>query len=487
MLYDKKNFKILHQGLDTLVLGVRSWDARLLTGTYSNLLSELKKLKESAKNIKTFGDKFVSSDLGLGFGKFLVSSRSNSGYIATIKNDDVSINFASASIESMRYHMRIEFRSKFLLQFGHLRAYEYVNKLINRIFGEKVDICVLRFDLCCDVGGIEFTQDDFLRFQTLKRIGHYSDITDFLIDSDEDKQISKLNQLDGGNFGRFMVTDGFSFGKSPFMFRIYNKIKQISKKQISTLIILKWRQAGFDPELHKNVFRFESEIHRPIFRKFLKNIVFDVKNEYKDEVDFLFKNLAFFWRYSLSFVKWWDLNDEELKNVLEIKSSHHLNRLYKKCEFDSNRFHLWDKIQAFNEQKINTLQRFELISHVDITKAKNALKAFVSAVYSNVGYDIDAFYKVFKETQQDLKKADLDLHDYGLIKLCGKFADTDEKIKNNLDDEKNPYKIALYENLDSIFYLFGALYNNKEKNKDYFYKVKSALKKLDLDRYVINF
>lgn len=71
------------------------------------------------------------------------------------------------------------------------------------------------------------------------------------------------------------------------MFRIYDKIKQISQKQISTLIMLKWQMNGFDPEIHKSVFRFESEIHRPIFRKFIKDTV-------KNEVDFLFSNLGFF-------------------------------------------------------------------------------------------------------------------------------------------------------------------------------------------------
>lgn len=149
----------------------------------------MKNLKENAKQIKTYGEKFIKSDLNLGFGNFLISSRSSSDYLAYVKNNDISVYFANSNLFSNRYHLKIEFRSKFLLQYGHKKAYEYVEKFIQRLFLTRYEVFVLRFDLATDVSGIRFQTDDLLRFQTLRKVAKYTDIKDFLID-DVDKEIN---------------------------------------------------------------------------------------------------------------------------------------------------------------------------------------------------------------------------------------------------------------------------------------------------------
>lgn len=474
MIYNRKNIKIVNQCLDTLVIGVRCFDANIISGSYANLLKEVKLLKENAKQIKTFGEKFIKSDLNLGFGDFFISSRASNDYLAYAKNNDISVYFANVNSISNRYHLKIEFRSKFLLQFGHKKAYEYVEKFIQRIFLARYEVFVLRFDLATDVAGLMFQTDDILRFQTLRKVAKYTDIKDFLID-DVDKELNlEFKSTDSLNYSRYLRTDGFSFGKSPFMFRIYDKVKQISQKQISTLIMLKWEMNGFNPDIHKSVFRFESEIHRPIFRKFIKDIVFPDDN-YKNEVEFLFANFGFFWRYGLGFVKWYDLNDKELLNLNNKVSNSTLTRYYRKCETDPTRFDLWAFINRFEDDILTNLQKSELISKIDMLKAKNALKAFISATYSNVGYDLNAFIEVFNETKKDLEKEGLTLHEYGLIKVCGKFVDTERKLNKQGIKGSNHYKPAIEENILDIYNLFSDLkYNLKTKNDNY-YTLKSTL------------
>lgn len=475
MIFDKQTIKIVNQCLDTLVIGVRCFDANIINGTYANLLKEIRLLKENAKQIKTFGEKFVKSDLNLGFGDFFVSSRASNDYLAYVKNNDISVYFANANSISNRYHLKIEFRSKFLLQFGHKKAYDYVEKFIQRIFLTRYEVFILRFDLATDVAGVMFQTDDLLRFQTLRKVAKYTDIKDFLID-DVDKELNlDMKSTDGLNYSRYLKTDGFSFGKSPFMFRIYDKLKQISQKQISTLIMLKWQMNGFNPEVHKSVFRFESEIHRPIFRKFIKDIVFPNDN-YKNEVEFLFANLGFFWRYSLGFVKWYDLKDEEISNINSNKLARtSIYNYYKKCETDLNRFDLWAFINRFEDDTLTNLQKSELISKIDMIKAKNALKSFISATYSNVGYDLNAFINVFNETKRDLEEEGLTLHEYGLIKVCGRFVDTERKLNNQGIKGSNHYKPVIEENILDIYNLFSDLkYNLKTKNDNY-YTLKSTL------------
>ncbi|EAJ5693198.1 hypothetical protein IO424_001759 [Campylobacter fetus] len=458
MIYDKNNIKIVNQCLDTLVIGVRCYDGQLYSSTYQNFINELKSLKSSAKQIKSYGEKFVKSDLGLGFGDFLISSRSQGDYIANMRNNEISVFWSNSRILSNRYHLKIEFRSKFLLQYGHKRCLEYVKSFLKKIFLNYYEIQVIRFDLATDIAGLSFTNSDFLRFQTLRKISSYSDIKDFLID-DVDKELNnELKSTSNINFSRYINVDGFSFGKSPFMFRIYDKIKQISQKQISTLVFLKWKMNGFNPSTHKSVFRFESEIHRPIFRKFVKDMFFP-NDDYIDEVDFLFKNLGFFWRYSLGYVKWHDLSDEEISKM-EINSytQQYINKLYKKCESDFKRFDLWSFMNKFNCENVNNLQRQELISKIDILKAKNALKSFVSAVYTNLGTDLDSFIAVFEETERDLNSCGINLHEYGLIKVCGKFLDF-----NKQDKQDNPYTPVIRDNVLDIYNLFSRICNSKDK------------------------
>lgn len=175
----------------------------------------------------------------------------------------------------------------------------------------------------------------------------------------------------------------------------------------------------------------------------------------------------------MGFLKWHDLNDYEISQINSGISHNSITKYYKKCELDPLRFDLWAFINRFDDDTLSNLQRSELISKIDMTKAKSALRYFISAVYSNVGFDLESFIKVFKECEEDLKVQGLSLHEYGLIKVCGKFVDTERKLFKQNTNESNDYKIAVEENITDIYNLFSNL-KQKNKNDDY-YTLKSTL------------
>ncbi|CUU75218.1 hypothetical protein [Campylobacter hyointestinalis] len=150
-------------------------------------------------------------------------------------------------------------------------------------------------------------------------------------------------------------------------------------------------------------------------------------------------------------------------------------KYYRNCETDPTRFDLWAFINRFEDDNLTNLQKSELISKIDMIKAKNALKSFISATYSNVGYNLDSFIEVFNETKKDLEKEGLTLHEYGLIKVCGRFVDTERKLNKQGIKGSNHYKSAIEENILDIYNLFSNLKHNLKTKNDNYYTLKSTL------------
>ncbi|MCZ6156992.1 hypothetical protein O6B72_09245, partial [Campylobacter ureolyticus] len=224
MLYDEKNIKILHQGIDTLVIGVKCADEIFYNTTYSVFLDNLAKLKNQAKDINSYGEKFVKSTLNLNLGDFLISSKGIQNYTYLFKNDDIFVSVANTKFEIKNlYHLKVQFRSRFLLVFGHQKAYEFVSQMLKRIFANYYEVTLLRFDLCTDITGIKYTPNDYFKFRTTRKISNHIDSTNFdsLIDNDEkEMKFIDFSSMDTKAFIRFNQFEGVSFGKSPAMFRI---------------------------------------------------------------------------------------------------------------------------------------------------------------------------------------------------------------------------------------------------------------------------
>ena len=306
--------KIVHQGIDTLVFGINCTDEAVFLTKFKRFVSIVKTAKEAAQSVNTFGEKFYKTDLGLNYGDFFVSSKGLGGsYFGFVKNDDVFFSVSDTDFEANSlYHIKLQFRSIYLLKYGHEYCINQVKKFLFDIFEDRYEIKILRLDVCSDVAGIKYTPVDFFNFRSLKKISHFSQATiketgdDSVIVSEDDTDLSKVNLADinVNNFMRFNRFEGMSFGKNPDMFRVYDKIKQIEQKNISTLVFTKWELNGFDFNRDLCVFRHEAEFGRLRIRKLMP---IDVK----DEVEYLINNIGKFWATGLNICKWYDLTDVE--------------------------------------------------------------------------------------------------------------------------------------------------------------------------------
>ena len=445
MTYETSNLKILHQGIDTLVIGVLCTDLEVFSSKFQSFIVKVKQAKERAQELKTFGEKYVQDDLGLGYGDFMVSSKGVGNYFGFCKNDDIFFSVCDAKFEAKSiYHLKIQFRSIFLLKYGHIYCMDKVKAFLNDIFEDKYDIKILRLDLCSDVTGIKYTPQDFFNFRSLKKVSNYTDSTisskdDDLLESDEAKvNIVSLSDININNFMRFNRFEGISFGKSPHMFRIYDKIKQVASQNISTLIFTKWAINGFDIQRDLYVFRHEAEFGRAAIKKLLP---FDTK----DEVKFVFDNLGSFWLDGLTVCKWYDLTDKEREtisgNSIQTDS---IRKIYQRADKDNNRFKFWDFLANWNEENFNKLNKHDFLKCKNISQAKKALKSFVSAVYTSLTHEPNAFLIVLEEVKKDLEAQGLGLHEYGLSKLAGSFVKNEKIIDENNLDILNPLSSSIY-------------------------------------------
>lgn len=432
MFYDKEKLKILYQNIDTLVLGVKCTDEKIYNENFLYFLKNLSDLKIKAQNINSYGEKFIKSDLNLKFGDFLVSSKGIQNYTYLFKNDDifVSVSTAKFGVKNV-YQMKIQFRSKFLLVFGYKKAYEFVKKFLFSIFGDCFKVFVLRFDICCDVTGIRYSANDFLNFRSLRKVSNFIKVYNFddgLIDNDEKQKFQNFDEMPFETFLRFNSFEGISFGKSPSMFRVYDKVKEISKKSTANYLFKKWENAGFEFNKGEFVFRHECEFGRGFIKKI-------IPLNCDDELNFIFENLGAFWLKGLEFCKWYDLTQKERDKITNgeiLKDS--FRKLYSRVDKDKARFHFWDFLGSFNcDDDFLYKHNLEFIPNME--KCKLALKSFVTQVYTNLGYQ-NAFIDVLMEVEKDLDKIGLNLHQYGLLKVLDRFSDN-EKLYNKLEITDN--------------------------------------------------
>lgn len=460
MFYDKEKIKIVNQGIDTLVLGIKCIESKVYNARFKYLKFKLSDLKNKAKSINTYGEKFVKDDLDLKLGNFLISSKGVQGYSYLFKNNDIFVSVSNAKFETKKqYHIKIQFRSEFLLKFGYLKCFSFVKILLNRIFYTSLNykIYVLRLDLATDITGIRYFSSDIFNFRSLSKVKNFSlNYDDYLIEDEKKIDFPNLSEIDVSNFIRFNRFEGISFGKAPMMFRIYDKIKEVLKKDNSRIIFKKWEINGFDIEKDKFVFRHECEFTREVLKKM---IPFNCE----DEIKFVFNNLSAFWSQGLNICRWYDLNEIELKKIqLQSVKPDSIRKIYERCLKDETRFNFWRFLEIWYNDDLKNLQKRDIPFDVNIEKCKVALKSFVSSVYCNLGYR-GAFFDVLKEVLNDLKNDDMTLHDYGLLKLASRFADNEKNYE--ISEFENLKLQNIFENnLKDFFILLDDLSDNKDKN-----------------------
>lgn len=474
--------KSVHQGIDTLVFGINCTDEAVFLTKFKRFVSIVKTAKEAAQAVNTFGEKFYKTDLGLDYGDFFVSSKGLGGsYFGFVKNDDVFFSVSDTDFQANSlYHIKLQFRSIYLLKYGFVICIEQVKKFLNDIFDGKFEVKILRVDVCSDVAGIKYTPVDFFNFRSLKKISHFSQATiketgdDDVLVSEDEMDLSKVNLADinVNNFMRFNRFEGMSFGKNPDMFRVYDKIKQIEQKNISTLIFTKWELNGFDFNRDLCVFRHEAEFGRLRIRKLMP---LDVK----DEVEYLINNVGKFWVTGLKICKWYDLTDVERDKLFSgAILTNYSKQIYFRVERDNSRFQFWDFLADWDEKRFTKLSKHDFIKSKDLKQAKKALKAFVSAVYTNLGYDFNNFLVVLDEVKKDLSCEGLNLHEYGLSKLAGNFNKNEKTIKDCGLCIDNPLTSSMYFGLDEFIIALKEIRSEKYKKP-----IKDALKILQAQRF----
>ena len=450
MIYEANNYKIVHQGIDTLVIGVNCTDELAFNGAFNLFKNKLSRAKQSAQNLNTYGDKYVKDDLGLKYGDFMVSSKGQGAYFAFAQNDDIFFVCSDAKFESKKtYDLKIQFRAIYLLKYGHWACFNQIKEFLNSIFlSSGYEVKILRLDLATDVTGIRYTPQDFLNFRTLKKVSNYTQTVqkdDALIASDENAaEFATLDELNVNNFMRFNRFEGVSFGKNPHMFRVYDKIKQIQNKNISGLIFRKWELNGFNLHVDKFVFRHEVEFGRAMIRKLLPPNV-------ADEAEYIFLHLPAFWSQGLTICKWYDLTTAEQNKISQnLITKDSFKMVYLRCDADENRLHHWDKLKIWGDDKQNALKKHDLLQSRDFKQAKKALKAFIGAVYKNLGCAENNFLLVLDAVKQDLARECMNIHDYGMSKLAGSF-NKNEKIIDIYDlDINNPLASLVFFAIDEF-------------------------------------
>lgn len=462
MTYNKENLKIINQQIDTLVIGIKIKDDLVFNETFLPFCYKLKSLKDEAKLIKTYGNKVIKSNLGLKFGDFFISSKGTSSFFGYFYNDDFLFYVSEANTKSNQYNFKVQFRSIALLKYGHNICYKNLINFINSIIDEKsYYVTLLRFDICTDVAGIKYDNIDFSRFQSLNRITNYKTnytYDDSYIDDETPKFANQnLDITNENTYLRFQAFEGISFGKSPLMFRIYDKIKQIKSQNISPLIYAKWAMNGFNIAVDKFVFRHEVEYARPAIKRLLPM-------KCDDEVSFLFNNIGKFWLKGLKICRWIDLTNEELDRIRNGFLTHQaINKIYQRALNDDSRFQFWEYLHKWDDEIVNTsLNSHNELFIPNMQTAIKYLKSFISVVYRCVGQDKEAFYKVIEETQKSLLKDGYTFHTYGLSKICDSFIKNDKTIKENNLNIQNPLLVNIE---DCLIDLVSEIEESKNKDK----------------------
>lgn len=456
--------KIVHQGIDTLVIGVNCLDELDFNAKFKPFVAQIKRAKEVAQTIKTFGEKVEKTNLGLKYGDFFVSSRGLGAYIGFVKNDDVffAVSDTDSKANSL-YHVKLQFRSVYLLKYGHEYCMTQVKKFLSEILGANFQIKVLRLDLCADVAGIKYTPVDFFNFRSLKKISNFgesigkNDDDDLISSDDAVKTFTDINTVTVNNFMRFNRFEGASFGKNPDMFRVYDKVKQVKNQNISELVFTKWELNGFIFDKDLCVFRHEAEFGRARIQRLIPfNAV--------DEVDYLFSNLGKFWATGLNICKWYDLTDKERERISNNSvQTDSIRKIYQRCDQDETRLKFWDLLADWDDARFAKLSKHDFIKSKDLRQAKKALKGFVSAVYTNLGCDYRNFLIVLDAVKKDLEWEGLNLHEYGLSKLAGNFSKNEKTINDCGLCIDNPLTSSIYFGLDEFIVALKEIRSEKYK------------------------
>lgn len=408
--------KIVHQGVDTLLTSYISIDEKNYYDIYLPFLEKLETLKKEAQEKEAFDNasRFVTADLA-GFGKFMVYAQGVGSFKYLINNEDIKVYLSSTKYGANDFQtaqVKVEFRSHYLFASGHLKAYEIVNKFIDKIMGKTRKLC-LRLDLATDVQGIKYTGLDKFRFQTFMKN------TDFEV-------------VNG--FTKNRKTTGFQFGVGDFVFRIYDKTLKIKQDPSSSYIRYKWIMNGYDIHNEEQVFRHEIQLRRAYLKKY-------TPNDIDDEVLWHFTQLGNIWTMGTKKIRWTDLTNSEIIRICETNiKSDSVKKIFQRARQDDTRNNFWDVIKVWDNNLADSISKYEYVKEAKKSTSFKYVKALISSTYKAYGANPLHLMEVVEQVQKQLMQNDeLNLHEYGELKILSNFVQNAKIIERHSVNVINDY------------------------------------------------
>ncbi len=398
---------ILSQHVDTLKTSHKSINESDFNGKFQKFCSILDDLKEEAQNIKGFSnsERFVVAEL-LGLGRFRVHAQGNQAYKYIVSNDDVYIKIGNIAFGSDRPQITIEYRQSFLFTVGHKKAYEIGLTFVKKALGDTFNN-VSEIHLATDVWGCGYDRLDLERFQSNFKMNEISDNDLFMFRSTSRRTLETI-----------------SFGKSSFMFRIYDKIKQIAHyPEKRALLIPKWVLNGYDENSKAPVFRHEIQLRDEHLKK-------HIPTDCSDRVGHVFANLAGLWAYAVDKVEYVDLTKEEVLRCMDGASPDTQRQIFYRAKTDKSRSHFWDCLRYWDNRLVSQTLTYRHYKQSRAKIGEAAAKRFVTSVYKTMGDNPENLVLALDSVNSEIVKfKGLTLHQYAQMKIVDSFVQNENLIR----------------------------------------------------------
>lgn len=403
--------KVIHQGVDTLLVGYVSTNLEAYDKQFKPFLKQLEEHKENAQLVNGFdaSSRFVKANL-LGLGDFMIYAQGSRAFAYKIQNQDFLMfisNTKYGANEFQTAQIKVEFRNHFLFSAGHKKAFDLVNIMVKKMMGDFKSQ-LLRIDLCSDVQGVRYTSLDKFRFQTNFKKSEYT----------------QFNEYTKGH-----KTTGFSIGGGDFLFRIYDKLEEIKNNPSKEFVITKWIMNGYSQKQNLSVFRHEIQLRREILKKYQpKNL--------DCEVTFNFNQLDKLWKLATLKVTWTDLTDNECVRISENNlASSTIRGIFFTARKEVNdgdtlRIDYWNVLTHWDNVLCSQVVRYEDIKIPQVKTAEKYLKAFVSSTYKALGSNPSNLIDIVTDVQLKLQNFDgISLHQHGQLKELSSFVENAKVIE----------------------------------------------------------
>ena len=429
-----KEVKVVSQGIDTLVTSHISINEKDYDSKFIPLIRKIEDLKDSAQTIDSSNQKmrYVKSNI-LGMGQFKVYAQGMGMYKYILENEDLTIFIATTKFnanDGNTPQIKVEMRAHYLFALSHKKAYDLVLKLVHKMIGETRNLCN-RIDIYTDVQGVKYTALDEMRFQT-----NYKS-TEFSI-----KKHSKFKEV-----------TGFSFGNGDFMFRIYDKTKEINLRKNKSFIMYKWIINDYDRKKALPVFRHEVQYRRAELSKFMPKGL-------HDEVLYFFQTVGKLWNNAINKIRWTDLTNDEVIRISENSlKSDSIKKIFQRARQNPDRLDFWSVLENFDNKLATQISKYNHIKEPQDSTAKKFLKAYIGSTYKARGNNPNELINIIDEVTNELRDIlGISLHDYGELKVVSNFI---ENSKMLLKDGLQPD----IDNTQTAFSLYRKL-SDKLKNID---------------------